>query len=76
MARRSEPLRGIGLKCQSRHYEFLEPKLRIVTVGCFDSIAILIPQALHEDGNNGLSALVFSEVLLGEDDRGRQSASN
>ncbi len=36
----------------------------------------LPPLPVLQDGNNVLSALVFSEVLLGEDDRGRQSASN
>ena len=36
----------------------------------------LPPLTVRQDGNNALSALVFSEVLLGEDDRGRQSASN
>jgi len=36
----------------------------------------LPPLPVRQDGFNGLSALVFSEVLLGEDNRGRQSASN
>jgi len=36
----------------------------------------LPPLPVWQDGVNVLSALVFSEVLLGEDDRGRQSASN
>ena len=36
----------------------------------------LPPLTVRQDGDNVLSALVFSEVLLGEDDRGRQSASN
>ena len=36
----------------------------------------LPPLPVRQDVNNGLSALVFSEVLLGEDDRGGQSASN
>src|SRR5258705_9999721 len=36
----------------------------------------LPPLPVRQDGNNVLSALVFSKVLLGEDDRGRQSASN
>lgn len=34
------------------------------------------PLPVRPDGNNVLSALVFSEVLLGEDDRSTQSASN
>jgi hypothetical protein len=36
----------------------------------------LPPLPVQQDGVKGLSAIVFSEVLLGEDDRGRQSASN
>lgn len=36
----------------------------------------LPPLPVREDGINVLSALGFSEVLLGEDDRGTQSASN
>ena|SRR5581483_4325163 len=35
----------------------------------------LPPLPVRPDGNNVLSALVFSEVLLGEDDRGALSAS-
>jgi hypothetical protein len=36
----------------------------------------LPPLPVEQPGNNVLSVLVFSEVLLGEDDRGGQSASN
>ena len=35
----------------------------------------LVPVPFGQDGNNVLSALVFSEVLLGEDDRGTRRAS-
>lgn len=35
----------------------------------------LPPLPVRQDGNNGLSALVFSEVLLGEDDRSIRRAS-
>jgi DNA-binding transcriptional ArsR family regulator len=35
----------------------------------------LVPVPFGQDGNNVLSALVFSEVLLGEDDRSTVSAS-
>jgi hypothetical protein len=35
----------------------------------------LPPLPVPDDANNGLSALVFSEVLLGEDDKGTRCAS-
>jgi DNA-binding transcriptional MocR family regulator len=44
--------------------------------GVFRSLMkTLPPLSVWEDGNNGLSARVFSEVLLGEDDRGTRRAS-
>jgi len=48
---------------------------------CMDGVFRALTKTLpplpdRQGGNNVLSALVFSEVLLGEDDRGRQSASN
>jgi len=45
--------------------------------GMFRALTKTLPSLpVRQDGNNVLSALVFSEVLLGEDDRGRLSASN
>jgi len=47
---------------------------------CMDGVfralmSTLPPLPVREDCNNGLSVLVFSEVLLGEDDRGARRAS-